>query len=314
MKNWVLLVCSFCLVQFFAQQSVPENYLGYNDYGTFAEKAGDKWGIKKGDSNSPWIVDPLYDTIVLVNSFRYGIPKYKQSEMTIGYAVFLLFENRPPASEQELHKKASGVSFKICKVNGEMLKSDDFDGYELIFRHEMDENYNIFSEMQAMKLFKKGKCTLLEPGFEWYEADYGNYRKLQDYGLWIATKTDGSQVLLDSKKEILLEASAISPYHDSATYYPELESYTIAYMQMDIPYLYVSDKAGFTQLYSIAKKKFVSPKISPQGTFRQVGLYPAELEDQLLQLEIEYTDKGMKGYYNSRMQMGTDCAYSDYRF
>lgn len=298
----------------FAQETIPDNYKGYNDYGSFAEKAGNKWGIKQGDSNSAWIVDPVYDTIVLINSFQYGIPKHQQTEMTKGYALFILFEKMPAANQRELHKKASGVPFKICKVNGEPVQAAGFDGYELIFSHYMDENYTIFSELQAMKLYKNGKCTLLEPGFEFYEADYSDFRKQIDYGLWIATKTDGSQALLNSSKEILLEAKKIEPYHDSATYNFSLESYEIGYMQMDIPYVYVSDDAGFTQVYSIPKKKFVTPKISPKGNFRQIAVRPAELEDQLVMMEVEYTDKGLKGYYNSQMGMGLDCAYEDYSF
>ncbi|MCE3295493.1 MAG: hypothetical protein K0R65_1207 [Crocinitomicaceae bacterium] len=313
MKSICLTLIVLSLFHAVLSQEIPDNYKGYNDYGSFAEKAGNKWGIKQGDSNSAWIVDPIYDTIVLINSFQYGIPKHRQTEMTKGYALFVLFE-KMPVNQTELHKKASGVPFKMCKVNGEPVNATGFDGYELVFSHYMDENYTVFSDLQAMKLYKNGKCTLLEPGFEFYEADYTDFKKQMDYGLWIATKTDGSQALLNGSKEILVEAKKIEPYHDSATYNLSLESYEIGYMQTDIPYLYVTDNAGFKQIYSIAKQQFVTPKISPQGSFMQIAVRPAELEDQLVMIEVEYTDNGLKGYYNSQMGKGLACAFEDYYF
>lgn len=305
-----LLVSLSC----YSQETVPENFKGFNYYGSYAEKAGDKWGIKHQSAPETWMIAPVYDTIILVNSFKYGIPKHKQTTMFPAQSLFILFKTKPGKDQLELHKSAKGVSFEICKENGEILKLPEADGYHLIYSHSFVEYYDIYTTLLALELFNKGKSTLLEPGFELYAGDFSSYKRIRDYGLYIAQKTDGTACLLNGHKEVLLSASKIEAYYDSTIYRKDLEQHEISHVAMDIPYLYVTDDKGFRRLYSLVKKKFVTPAISPAGSFKLIAIFEAELDMQGVQLEIEYEDKGLKGYYDSRMQTGTACAFTDYYF
>ncbi|MGV3631995.1 MAG: WG repeat-containing protein [Bacteroidota bacterium] len=313
----VKITCIFFFFLHFAcysQEAVPENYRGFNSYGSYAEEAGDKWGIRHESNPETWMVAPVYDTIILVNSFKYGISKHKQTVMYPAQSLFILFKGEPGKEQQELHKAAQGVSFDVCKENGEMLKLPQADGYRLIYSHWQAETYDIYTTLLAMELLNKGRSTLLEPGFELYAGDYSHYEKIRDYGLYIAQKTDGTACLLNGRKEVLLSASKIEAYQDSVLYRKDLGQHEINGAVMDIPYLTVTDDKGFRRLYSLTKKKFVTPAISSSGRFTQIAIFPAEIDLQAVQLEIEYEDKGLKGYYDSRMQMGTDCAFLEYFF
>ncbi|MES2588499.1 MAG: hypothetical protein V4622_05910 [Bacteroidota bacterium] len=273
------------------------------------EQKNNKYGIVRNDG--VWIVEANYDTIFKREIFDYRYPDFISQETILGKNIYVLINFKDQKTFGNLYNKAENVQLEFRKLNGEKIGTGNYDSYEFLDDKQLSDA-TVFVQNHALVIGEKGTNFLVEPGFTISKTQFKHVELYPDFQTYLVETMQGEFHLLNKRKEILLNATKITPLIDVLYYSQSLQKHILENHTVDLPYFIVENKNGEKQLYNVFKKEFVTPVLSKNVKFEFVTNLSKEAQGS--EIDFRYFDNGKMGIYLSSMKTGTECKYKEIEF
>lgn len=283
-----------------------------SEFGSFASKLNGKWGLKSENSGNKWLIEPTYDTLLLVNCFVYPLASEREFTNIEKVDQLYLFFNDPIKAENYTKHspffiQVENVSFDVYKLNGQKCFTESFDFFENQGRLFLSSN-DIESQIKFIQLRQGSNAFALDVNFELNDVQMTDFEYFDDTPFFITKQKNGEFQLRSVDLQTELTARKIEKLihpekWDSIT---KVHGEIWSELTYEIPYIKITNSNGSFSLYSVLKQKRITP-ILPNTA--KVTVLASDVDF----LYVEYTNGNEKGFYHSKMTEGTPCIFEWYK-